>query len=72
MQDRIGMRDVIRIGLKWPLPPMLPKPEWCDWREKGDSDDVARFYAEDAKPDIVRSIRGFVCRTPVHVIRTGP
>ncbi|THH07378.1 hypothetical protein EW145_g3428 [Phellinidium pouzarii] len=64
MQDRIGMRDAIRTRLGWPLPSMLPKPEWYDWREKGDNDDVAKFYA-DAFPEILRSLRGFVCQKPV-------
>lgn len=64
MQDRIGMRDAIRTGLGWPLPSMLPKPEWYDWREKGDNDDVAKFYA-DASPEILRSLRGYVCKKPV-------
>ncbi|KAI5122767.1 hypothetical protein M0805_009849 [Coniferiporia weirii] len=67
MQDRIGMRDAIRTGLGWPLPPVLPKPEWHDWREKGDSSNVASFYAS-APPVILRSLRGFVCKKPVVLV----
>lgn len=73
MQDRCGLRDLIQTGLGWPLPSMLPKPAWRDWREKGDTEDVDSFYSS-APPEMLRQMRGFVCKTPVHIIRTdrGP
>lgn len=63
MQDRIGMRDAVSSGLGL-SPPMLSKPEWTNWREKGDSEDVASFYAS-APPEVLRSLRGFVCKSPI-------
>ncbi|KAL5485825.1 hypothetical protein ACEPAI_6867 [Sanghuangporus weigelae] len=71
MQDRCGMRELIQSSLRWPIPAMLPKPAWRDWRDKGDTEDVAAFYAS-APPELIRSLRGFVCKRPVHIIRSEP
>lgn len=65
MQDRIGIRDAISSGLGLSAP-ASSKPEWAHWREKGDGDEVATFYAT-APPDTLRSLRGFVCKSPIAV-----
>lgn len=61
MQDRIGMGEVISTSLGM-TPPLNSKPEWSNWREKGDSEDVASFYAS-APPELLRSLGGFVCKS---------
>ena len=63
MQDRCRMREGIVSDLNWPVPSMLPKPLWQEWREREDFDDVSTFYAT-ARPEPLRAVRAFVCKNP--------
>ena len=62
----MGMRESVTLGLGWPTPANLPKPDWQEWREKGDKEneaDITAFYSK-APPELLRSVRGFVCKRP--------
>lgn len=72
MEDRIDMRSSIKSGLGWSVPPLLAKADWQDWREKSDKDstvDVNAFYSA-ASSEVLRSMRGFVCKNSLYSRRS--